>query len=93
MERTNKLLQKYFNKSIIGGAVSINDVRDKEFNGEQLTEKEKLALLNYDHHRVTELNRQKTDEDFHNKYIQLQVMANLSPYDEFLKEAYTRNKD
>ena len=74
MRDSNKTFNKHFSKSIIGGVVSINDLRDKEYNKELLTEKEKMALINYDHFRTCELNNQKTEEAFHNKYIQLQVL-------------------
>ena len=76
-------------KPLFGNAVSINDIRDREFNGEELSEKEKQALVNFDRYRLKELNKEQSEQEFQNKYIRLQVMANLSPYDEFLKEKYT----
>ena len=63
---------------------SINDLREKYFDQIELSTNERLALKNYDRYRTSELNRQTSE----NKYLQLQVMANLSPYEEFLKEAY-----
>jgi hypothetical protein len=74
--------------SLMGGLVSINDLRDREYSGAELFEDEKQALYNFDRFRLSQLSAQKNERDFHNKYIQLQVMANLSPYQEFLKEKY-----
>lgn len=78
------LLKKYFAKSDIGGTVSINDLRDREFNGESLSTEEKVALANFDHYRIEILNAQKSDMEFHENYRQLQVMANLADWKDFL---------
>jgi hypothetical protein len=78
------LLKKYFTKSDIGGTVSINDLRDREFNGDALSAEEKSALANFDRYRIDILNAQKTDMDFHENYRQLQVMANLADWKDFL---------
>ena len=78
------LLKKYFAKSDIGGTVSINDLRDREFNGEPLSAEEKVALANFDRYRIDILNAQKTDMAFHENYRQLQVMANLADWKDFL---------
>jgi hypothetical protein len=84
-----KTSQKNFSKlKFLGDIVSINDLRDKEFAGEQLSKEEKTALTNFDKFRLSQLAQQKSERDFHNKYMQLQVMANLIPYQEFLKEKY-----
>ncbi|MEO6882994.1 MAG: hypothetical protein ABI199_03105 [Bacteroidia bacterium] len=90
MENRNNLLKKYFSKADIGGGVSINDLREKEFSRDSLTLEEKTALRNFDTYRIAELNKQLTDFDFHERYRQLQVMANLSGFEEFLKEKYIR---
>lgn len=81
--------QKNVSKStLIGSLISINDLRDKEYSGQYLSDEEKQALQNFDKYRLAQLSSQKSEKDFHNKYIQLQAMANLSPYQEFLKENY-----
>ena len=83
----NKL--SYYNDySFIKGFISINDLRELEYNDSELKPHQRLALKNFDRYRITELNRQKTEKEFHNKYMQLQVMANLSSFEEFLKEEY-----
>ena len=76
------------NKSNVKDFCSINDLRDKDYENIDLTTNERLALKNYDRYRISELNKQLSETKFHNKYLQLQVMANLSPFDEFLKEEY-----
>lgn len=78
------LLKKYFAKENIGGTVSINDLRDREFNGESLNAEEKQALQNFDRYRINELNAQTNDMQFHERYRQLQVMANLADWKDFL---------
>ncbi len=78
------LLKKYFTKSDIGGTVSINDLRDREFNGEPLSQEEVLALANFDRYRIDQLNSQPNDMAFHEHYRQLQVMANLADWKDFL---------
>lgn len=75
-------------KSIIGGVASINDLRDAEYKGTDLTPQQRLALKNFDRYRIAVLNKQRSETAFHKAYHQLQVQANLAPYDEFLKEEY-----
>jgi hypothetical protein len=78
------LLKKYFAKAEIGGTMSINDLRDREFNGEPLTADEQKALRNYDRYRIDQLNGITNDREFHERYRQLQVMANLGDWQDFL---------
>ena len=58
MENRTNILNNYFAKSTINGTISINDLREKEFNGELLSAKEKQALVNYDRFRISVLNAQ-----------------------------------
>lgn len=82
------IVKKYISKSVIGGTVSINDLREMEYKDETLSPSQRLAIKNYDRYRITELNKQTSEENFHRRYFQLQVLANLAPYEEFLKENY-----
>ncbi len=82
------LLKKIFTKQQTGLVVSINDLRDKEFSGQRLSSDEKLALANYDRYRISVLNAQTDEEQFHYFYRQLQVVANLGDWHEFLKEEF-----
>jgi hypothetical protein len=75
-------------KSNLKDFFSINDLREKDYQDLDLLPNERLALKNYDRYRITELNNQVSEDKFHNKYMQLQVMANLTPFEEFLKEDY-----
>jgi len=81
----------FFTKKNIGGEVSINDLRDKEFSGAPLSSDEQRALRNYDNYRINLLNAQQDNETaFHNVYRQLQVIANLGDWHEFLKADYEK---
>jgi hypothetical protein len=88
MENRTHILNNYFAKATINGTISINDLREKEFNGEKLSQKEKQALVNFDRFRINVLNAQTDDMAFHKRYQELQVMANLDDYQEFLNEKY-----
>ena len=83
-----QIFQKFFAKKDIGGEISINDLRDMEFSGERLGSDEKRALANFDKYRVRILNAQEDEEMYHKTYRQLQVIANLGDWKEFLKEEY-----
>lgn len=69
-------------------AASINDLRDKEFSGAKLNPDERAALSNFDRYRLNVLNSETNEEVFHYKYRQLQVIANLSDWKEFLHENF-----
>ena len=88
MENRTNILNKYFAKADIGGTPSINDLREKEYSGEPLTIKEKQDLVNFDRFRINVLKAQTDDMAFHRSYEELQVMANLGDFQEFLKEKY-----
>jgi len=75
-------------KSKIINFSSINDLREKDYNNVDLLPNERLAIINFDRYRIAILNEQTSEDKFHSKYMQLQVMANLSPFEEFLKEDY-----
>jgi hypothetical protein len=85
---TQKIVNKYA-KSSIGGTLSISDLSEREFSGQKLSKEEKQALINFDKFRLAELNKISDDMEFHERYRQLQVMANLADYHEFLKDEYS----
>lgn len=64
--------------------ISINDIRDKYFDGDSLSEDEATAMGNYDKYRLQYLNGSEDEADFDQRYFQLQVMANLHPYTDFI---------
>ncbi len=89
MEKQNSNnIKNLLKQNSLKNFVSINDLRDKEYNGTLLTHDERIALKNFDRYRVKCLSQKKTEKEFHNTYQQLQVMANLNSYHEFLKEEY-----
>ena len=80
------------NKENLIATISINDLRYKEYNDLPMTEEEVTALANYDHYRVKRLNGQISDAEFHQRYRELQTIAYLGDYREFLKPQYFQNK-
>jgi hypothetical protein len=88
MKLETSFLKDFFAKKGIGGEISINDLRDKEFSGGMLSMDERKALKNYDTYRIKVLNSQSDEETFHKVYRQLQVVANLGDWKEFLKTEY-----
>lgn len=90
MELKNIITNRFFTKQDIGGAESINDLRDKEFSGKSLTAEEKYALANFDKYRLSVLNSQEGEEKFHLLYRQIQVISNLGDWREFLKEEFSK---
>lgn len=90
MDFKNDIAKRLFSKQDIGGAESINDLRDKEFSGKSLTAEEKFALANFDRYRLNILNSQENEEQFHLQYRQIQVISNLGDWREFLKDEYSK---
>ena len=88
MKGETKLLKDFFTKKTIGGEISVNDLNEKEFSGQKLSAEEKLAIKNYNNYRIKLLNSQDDEESFHKVYRQLQVVANLGDWKEFLKAEY-----
>ncbi len=88
VENKPDFLSVLLNKKTTGLVTSINDLRDKEFSGIKLTSEERTALANFDRYRISVLNSQIEEEKFHYKYRQLQVIANLSDWREFLQKEF-----
>ncbi|MCX8080884.1 MAG: hypothetical protein N3F09_06575 [Bacteroidia bacterium] len=85
MEKNINTLNELLKKTSASGLYeSINDLRDKEFSGIPLTEKEKKALSNFEQFRISVLNSISDDEQFHLTYRKFQVLANLTPWTDFL---------
>jgi len=73
---------KTFSKNLF--PISINDLRDKYYDGENLTDEELLAIQNYDAYRIEYLNAAENEDDFDKRYRELQIKANLNSYKDFL---------
>ncbi len=86
MDKRLPFIAKLLDKQTTEFGVSINDLRDKEFSGVKLTNEEKTALENFDRYRLHVLNAEMEKDKFHYHYRQLQVIANLSDWQEFLNQ-------
>ena len=67
---------------------SIGDLKNKLASGVRLSVEEKTAVSNFERYRAHILNSEKDENKFENKYKQLQVIATLGDWREFLKELY-----
>ncbi len=88
MNTNTDFITKLLSKTNTGLVTSINDIRDKEFSGVKLSAEERFALSNFDKYRINVLNSQTEEEKFHYHYRQLQVIANLSDWREFLTKDF-----
>ena len=69
---------------------SISDIIENDLNGLPITGEERTALSNFQNYRLSVLKKEEDMKNFGKKYRQLQVIANLSEFSEFLKEEYIR---
>lgn len=90
MDPKKETTRKISSKENLGASISINDLREKELSGQAISDSERLALVNFDKFRISELNRQQDDLAFHQRYRELQIIANLGDFREFLDDKYTR---
>jgi len=88
MNKRQEIYKSYFAKKDAGKTVCISDLREKELRNEKLTEEEMQAILNFDRFKLSELNNVSSDFDFNARFCELQVIANIADYKEFLKEEY-----
>lgn len=88
MDKGTDFLTRLLNKKNTGLVTSVNDLRNKELSGVKLNHEEKAALSNFDRYRISVLNAEENEDAFHLKYRQLQVIANLSDWQDFLKEDF-----
>ncbi len=88
MNKRQEIYKNFFANKGEEATVCINDLRDKEFSNAKLTDEEMQALLNFDRFRLSELENTTNDFDFNARYCELQIMANIADYKEFLKEEY-----
>lgn len=82
----NKQAKKCLKDRLLSGIVSINDLKELYYQDLPLTQKQKAAIRNFDRYRIRELQKQTTSESYNKRYMQLQVMSNLSSYTEFIKD-------
>lgn len=76
------------NKIIQGGkTLCINDLKDVFYKNPSSLSREQLeAITHFDNLRLTTLKNINDEFQYHKAYLDFQVKANLSPYQEFLKK-------
>lgn len=88
MINRESIYKSFFAGQNAANPITINDLRAREVRNERLSEEQSQALVNFDKFRLSELNKVETDADFNARFCELQIMANLTDYREFLKEEY-----
>ena len=68
---------------------TINDLKELEYEDSNISPQERLAIRNFDRYRYRILTSSKSEKKFHEDFQRLQVLANLSNYEEFLKDDYS----
>lgn len=68
--------------------LTINDLKELDYSKKNLTPQQHLAIKNFDRYRFKVLSGIKNEEKFHREFQRLQVQANLTNYEEFLKDAF-----
>jgi len=68
--------------------VTINDLKELEYNKSDITPQQRLSIRNFDRFRYQTLTHITSEEKFHEEFQRLQVLANLNNYEEFLKDEY-----
>ena len=68
--------------------MTINDLREIEESGKDMSPQQRLALKNFDRYKFKVLSKIKEEEKFHFEFQQIQNMAKLRNYEDFLKEEF-----
>ena len=90
-EYNNDLVERMYDNQLVIKSILLKEIGKVKIQVAQSGDKklkEKQALVNFDRFRLDVLNAQTDDMAFHKRYQELQVMANLGDYTEFLKEMY-----
>jgi hypothetical protein len=90
VEKKNAFSPQERDKTSSALVASINDLREMEFSGKKMSADEKRALVNFDKYRIKVLSKETDEQQFHYKYRQLQVIANLGDWRDFLAEEYDK---
>ena len=75
-------------KEKVAKPLSINELKEREYSSDSLTPQQRLAIKNFDRHRFKVLTGIKSEELFHQEFQRLQVLSNLSSYEDFLTDDY-----
>jgi len=81
-------LSRLTKKNELSLTESIGDLKNKLASGVRLSVEEKTAVSNFERYKANVLNSVKDEKLFDNKFKQLQVIATLGDWREFLKETY-----
>lgn len=68
--------------------LTINELKEIESSSSDLTPQQRLAIKNFDRYRFNILTSIKSEELFQREFQRLQVLSNLSNYEDFLKDEY-----
>ena len=68
--------------------LTISDLKAVEGSNGELTPQQHLAVKNFERYRFKTLSGIKNEDRFHQEYQRLQSMANLTSFEEFLKDEY-----
>jgi len=67
---------------------TINDLKTYESEKKSLSPRQHLAMKNFDRYRYVILTNVKSEDKFQKEFQRLQSLANLTDYEEFLKDEY-----
>ena len=68
--------------------ITINDLKDLELRKVDITPQQRLAIKNFERHKKQVLSEIKNEAKFQMEFQRIQAKANLSNFEEFLKEEY-----
>lgn len=83
MENLYMIVEKY-RRVPLNKIVSINDLKEMESEGIELSDSQRMAIVNFEQYHRLELSRDVTHEEMLHNYQLLQIIANIRPYQDFL---------
>lgn len=80
------------NGSSVYNLTTINALKQKRNSGEKLSSNQQKALNIFEVYRDQVLSEAESEEDYEQKFKEMNTLANLTSFEEFLKEKYLVNK-
>ena len=77
-------MKQVLGSNTIFDTVTINDLKDRLFNNESMTDEEHLAVKNFDSYRLDRLSKIDDDAEFEQVYLLIRAEANMLDYRQFL---------
>ena len=68
--------------------ITINDLKELEYDESKLTPQQRLAIRNFDRFRFKSLTNIKSENKFHEEFQRLQVLSNSNNWEEYVKDEY-----